>query len=127
MNRTVTAIRRTIRAAIRTHRDTGRLALAHGAILIRAWLVEAGIAQETADRFGSAFGRRAAKTYRTATEEEPHRTWSVVGGKVREVYGYRPSETHILAAALADYRPRDKAAAAEFAAITQRAHYATAA
>lgn len=122
MRRTITAIRRTIRAAIRTHRDTGRLALALGAILIRSWLVAAGLAQETADRFGSAFGRRAAKTYRAIHGQDPRRTWSVVGGKVREVYGYRAHEVHVLDIALAGYRPRDKAAAAEFAAINQTSH-----
>jgi hypothetical protein len=86
-------------------------------ILVRAWLVGRGLAAELAERFGSAFGRAVAKSYRATVGSEPRRTWSVIGRRVREVFGYLPGDEPILATTLSQYRPRDRGAAAAFAAI----------
>lgn len=79
-----------------------------GMLLARRYLTGRGIDQEFADRYGSAFGRTAAKIYRTATGAEPRRAWSLVSGKWRRVNGYLPTEAEILDEAYTTYpRTRD--------------------
>lgn len=95
--------RRHISAAARV--DTGVLyaTLSAGMILVRRFLVARGTTTEFADRFGSAFGRVAAKTYRAETGAEPRRTWSNSTGKWRRVMGYLPDDAAVLDRALAMY------------------------
>ncbi|MGW1840678.1 hypothetical protein [Streptomyces sp. NPDC002067] len=95
--------RRHISAAARV--DTGVLysTLSAGMILIRHYLVDRGATAEFADRYGSAFGRVAAKTYRTATGAEPRKAWSSSTGKWRRVMGYLPTDVAVLDRALSSY------------------------
>ncbi|MFJ7242375.1 hypothetical protein ACIQWB_35350 [Streptomyces olivaceus] len=74
-----------------------------GMLLARRYLTGRGIDQEFADRYGSAFGRTAAKIYRTSNGAEPRRAWSNVNGKWRRVNGYLPTETDVLDKAFDTY------------------------
>ncbi|MFE7229849.1 hypothetical protein ACFVAF_04075 [Streptomyces sp. NPDC057596] len=75
-----------------------------GMVLVRRYLTGRGIDQDFADRYGSAFGRTAAKIYRTSNGAEPRRAWSNVSGKWRRVNGYLPTETEILDEAFTIYK-----------------------
>lgn len=75
-----------------------------GMLLVRRYLTGRGIDQEFADRYGSAFGRTAAKIYRSARDAEPRRAWSVVSGKWRRVNGYLPAEVEVLDEAFTTYK-----------------------
>jgi hypothetical protein len=74
-----------------------------GMLLVRRYLTGRGIDQDFADRYGSAFGRTAAKIYRTANGAEPRRAWSNVFGKWRRVNGYLPTEADVLDDAFTTY------------------------
>lgn len=74
-----------------------------GMLLVRRYLTGRGIDQDFADRYGSAFGRNAAKIYRAANGAEPRRAWSLVSGKWRRVNGYLPAEADVLDEAFAAY------------------------
>lgn len=74
-----------------------------GMLLARRYLTGRGIDQAFADRYGSAFGRTAAKTYRTVHGDEPRKAWSLVSGKWRRVNGYLPADTAILDDAYTSY------------------------
>jgi hypothetical protein len=54
-------------------------------------------------RFGSPFGRVAARIYRTTYRTEPSRAFQFINGRFRRVMAYRQSELHVLAAAWAQY------------------------
>jgi hypothetical protein len=75
-----------------------------GMLLARRYLTGRGIDQEFADRYGSAFGRTAAKIYRSANGAEPRRAWSLVSGKWRRVNGYLPTEADVLDEAFSTYK-----------------------
>ncbi|MFG2225363.1 hypothetical protein [Streptomyces sp. NPDC048644] len=111
--------RRHVSAA--AHVDTSVLytTISAGMILIRRYLVAAGATGEFADRYGSAFGRVAAKTYRAERDAEPRKAWSSSTGKWRRVMGYLPTDTAVLDRALAAY-PRTAHLAAN---RTQRVEY----
>lgn len=82
--------------------------LSAGMILARRYLTGRGIDQDFADRYGSAFGRTAAKAYRAAHGAEPRRAWSLVSGKWRRVNGYLPADVEVLDEAYEAYpRTRD--------------------
>ncbi|NGO71831.1 hypothetical protein [Streptomyces boncukensis] len=100
--------RRHLRAA--EHLDIGVLyaTLSAGMLLARRHLTTRGCTQEFADRYGSAYGRVAAKTYRATYGAEPRRAWSNISGTWRRVIGYLPSERHILDTAMRTY-PRTAA------------------
>lgn len=74
-----------------------------GMLLVRRYLTGRGIDQDFADRYGSAFGRAAAKIYRASNGVEPRRAWSLVSGKWRRVNGYLPAEADVLDEAYAAY------------------------
>ena len=82
-----------------------------GMLLVRRYLTGRGVDQAFADRYGSAFGRTAAKIYRTGHGAEPRKAWSLVSGKWRRVNGSPPADTDVLDAAFAAY-PRTAAYAA---------------
>jgi len=100
--------RRHLRAA--EHVTVGVLytTLSAGMLLVRRYLVQRGCEQAFADRYGSAFGRTAAKTYRAVYGTEPRRAWSYVHGTWRRVIAYLPAERHVLDTALRTY-PRTAA------------------
>lgn len=75
-----------------------------GMLMVRRYLTGRGVDQEFADRYGSAFGRTAAKIYRTSNGTEPRRAWSLVSGKWRRVNGYLPAETDVLDEAFGTYK-----------------------
>ncbi|MFE7648653.1 hypothetical protein [Streptomyces phaeoluteigriseus] len=104
MSHALTSRQRNIKAA--TVVDLGVLysTISAGMLLVRRYLTGRGIDQEFADRYGSAFGRTAAKIYRTSNGAEPRRAWSNVSGKWRRVNGYLPVEAEILDEAFATYR-----------------------
>ncbi|WPO69945.1 hypothetical protein [Streptomyces sp. KN37] len=74
-----------------------------GMLLVRRYLTGRGIDQAFADRYGSAFGRTAAKLYRKHRDGEPRRAWSLVSGKWRRVNGYLPQDAEILDEAFSAY------------------------
>jgi len=78
-------------------------AISAGMILARRFLTARGAEPEFADRYGSAFGRTAAKTFREQRGTEPCRAWSLVNGVWRRVMGYRPEDLPVLDTALALY------------------------
>ena len=82
-----------------------------GMLLVRRYLTGRGVDQAFADRYGSAFGRTAAKIYRTGHGAEPRKAWSLVSGRWRRVNGYLPADADVLDAAFAAY-PRTAAYAA---------------
>ncbi|WP_030599381.1 MULTISPECIES: hypothetical protein [Streptomycetaceae] len=100
--------RRHLRAAAAV--DTGTLyaTLGAGMLFARQYLKERGCTQQFADRYGSPFGRTAAKTYRDTNSAEPRRAWSFAGGKWRRVNAYLPSERRVLDVAFRAY-PRTAA------------------
>lgn len=75
-----------------------------GMVLARPYLTGRGIDQGFADRYGSAYGRTAAKVYRAEHGTEPRKAWSNVNGKWRRVNGYLPTETAVLDTAFATYK-----------------------
>ncbi|MFI9174873.1 hypothetical protein [Streptomyces lincolnensis] len=75
-----------------------------GMLLVRRYLTGRGVDQEFADRYGSAFGRTAAKIYRTSNGAEPRRAWSLVSGKWRRVNGYLPTDAEVLDQAFTTYK-----------------------
>jgi len=95
--------RRHLKAAAHVNRGVLYTAISAGMILARAFLTSRGTTAEFADRYGSAFGRTAAKTYRQQRGTEPRRAWSLVNGVWRRVMGYRPEDLPVLDTALARY------------------------
>lgn len=104
MSNALTSRQRHIKAA--TAVDLGVLysTVSAGMLLVRRYLTGRGVDQEFADRYGSAFGRTAAKIYRTSNGAEPRRAWSLVSGKWRRVNGYLPAETDVLDEAYTTYK-----------------------
>jgi hypothetical protein len=94
---------RHLNAAAHVNHDVLYTTISAGMILIRRYLVDHGATPEFADRYGSAFGRVAAKTYRTTRDTEPRKAWSNSTGRWRRVMGYLPDDTDILNTALAAY------------------------
>jgi hypothetical protein len=91
-----------------------------GMVLARRYLTGRGIDQGFADRYGSAFGRAAAKAYRAAHGVEPRKAWSLVSGKWRRVNGYLPADTAVLDEAFTTYpRTRDYVVAEFVSSRTQ--------
>ncbi|MFF7158094.1 hypothetical protein [Streptomyces sp. NPDC008139] len=74
-----------------------------GMLLARKYLVGRGVDQDFADRYGSAYGRTAAKLYRTDHGTEPRKAWSNVNGRWRRVNGYLPAEAAVLDKAFVTY------------------------
>ncbi|MFJ2964231.1 hypothetical protein ACIPIC_18270 [Streptomyces collinus] len=74
-----------------------------GMLLVRRYLTGRGVDQTFADRYGSAFGRTAAKVYRAGRGAEPRKAWSNVSGKWRRVNGYLPADLDVLDEAFATY------------------------
>ncbi|MFJ5306160.1 hypothetical protein [Streptomyces sp. NPDC088350] len=95
---------RHIRAAQAVDLGVLYTSISAGMLLARRYLTGRGIDQELPDRYGSAFGRTAAKIYRSATGSEPRRAWSLVSGKWRRVNGYLPAETDVLDEAFTTYK-----------------------
>ncbi|TBO57527.1 hypothetical protein EYS09_22205 [Streptomyces kasugaensis] len=94
---------RHLNAAAHVNHDVLYTTISAGMILIRRYLVDRGATPEFADRYGSAFGRVAAKTYRTTHDAEPRKAWSNSTGRWRRVMGYLPDDTDVLNTALAAY------------------------
>lgn len=114
MSHALTSRRRHLNAV--TAVDLGVLytTISAGMVLARRYLTGRGVDQDFADRYGSPFGRTAAKIYRTSNGAEPHKAWSNVSGKWRRVNGYLPTETEILDEAYTAYpRTRDYVVTAE--------------
>ncbi|MFI6856527.1 hypothetical protein [Streptomyces sp. NPDC050416] len=82
-----------------------------GMMLVRRYLTGRGVDQAFADRYGSAFGRTAAKLYRAGHGVEPRKAWSNVSGKWRRVNGHLPADLDVLDEAFTTY-PRTAAYAA---------------
>ncbi|WP_405994075.1 hypothetical protein [Streptomyces sp. NBC_00986] len=100
--------RRTLAAAQDVDLGVLYTTISAGILLARRYLTGRGIDQDFADRYGSAFGRTAAKAYRTTTGSEPRRAWSLVSGKWHRVNGYLPTEAAVLDEAYTTYpRTRD--------------------
>lgn len=95
--------------------------LSAGMLLVRRYLTGRGVDQEFADRYGSAFGRTAAKIYRTSNGGEPRRAWSNVSGKWRRVNGYLPAEVDVLDEAFTTYKRTAEYVAPEPAAAEEYA------
>lgn len=104
MSHALTSRQRHLKAATGVDLGVFYSTLSAGMLLVRRYLVGRGIDQEFADRYGSAFGRTAAKLYRTATGSEPRRAWSNVSGKWRRVNGYLPAEVDVLDEAFTTYK-----------------------
>lgn len=104
MSHALTSRQRHIKAATAVDLGVFYSAISAGMTLVRRYLTGRGIDQEFADRYGSAFGRTAAKIYRTANGSEPRRAWSNVSGKWRRVNGYLPTETDVLDEAFTTYK-----------------------
>ena len=111
MSHALTSRRRTLNAV--TGIDLGVLytTISAGMLLVRRYLTGRDVDQDFADRYGSAFGRTAAKLYRTANGAEPRKAWSHVNGKWRRVNGYLPAERNVLDDTFTTY-PRTAAYAA---------------
>ncbi|WP_019548448.1 hypothetical protein [Streptomyces sulphureus] len=107
--------RRHLRAAAAVHPDVMYAALSAGMLFVRQYLRGRGCTQQFADRYGSAFGRVAAKQYRATYGTEPRRAWSLVHGTWRRVLAYLPEERDNLDAAVRAY-PRTAAMELEVAA-----------
>jgi hypothetical protein len=75
-----------------------------GMLLARKYLTGRGVDQAFADRYGSAYGRTAAKLYRAEHGTEPRKAWSNVNGTWRRVNGFLPAETAVLDKAFTTYK-----------------------
>jgi len=106
---------RTIRSAARVDRGVLYTTISAGMILARAFLTSRGTTAAFADRYGSPFGRAAAKIFRERRGTEPRRAWSQINGIWRRVMGYTSQDLPVLNAALAAY-PRTAYLAAGVAA-----------
>lgn len=104
MSHALTSRQRHIKAATAVDLGVFYSTLSAGMLLVRRYLTGRGIDQEFADRYGSAFGRTAAKIYRTSNGGEPRRAWSNVSGKWRRVNGYLPAEVDVLDEAFTTYK-----------------------
>lgn len=104
MSHALTSRQRHIKAATAVDLGVFYSTVSAGMLLVRRYLTGRGVDQEFADRYGSAFGRTAAKIYRTSNGAEPRRAWSNVSGKWRRVNGYLPTETEILDEAYTTYK-----------------------
>ncbi|MEU9183337.1 hypothetical protein AB0D14_01965 [Streptomyces sp. NPDC048484] len=104
MSHALTSRQRHIKAASAVDLGVLYSTISAGMLLIRRYLTGRGVDQEFADRYGSAFGRTAAKIYRTGHGVEPRRAWSNVNGKWRRVNGYLPTETETLDEAFTTYK-----------------------
>jgi hypothetical protein len=94
-----------VQRAIVANRNSGRL-------LAADYLAGIGADREFASRYGSAFGRAVAKTYREQTGTEPAAAGAaIVRGRIRPVMAYRTEDADILALAARTY-PRTAAMAA---------------
>lgn len=113
MSHALTSRHRHVNAAKAVDLGVLYTSISAGMLLARRYLTGRGIDQDFADRYGSAFGRTAAKIYRTANGSEPRRAWSLVSGKWRRVNGYLPTETEILDEAFGAYPRTAEYVAAE--------------
>ncbi|MFD3521656.1 hypothetical protein [Streptomyces sp. NPDC058653] len=95
---------RTLAAAASVDKGVLYSTISAGMVLARRYLTGRGVDQSFADRYGSPFGRTAAKIYRSETGAEPRKAWSNVGGKWRRVNGFLPTETPVLDKAFVTYR-----------------------
>ncbi|MFH9225918.1 hypothetical protein [Streptomyces lydicus] len=93
--------------AAATGLDMGVLytALSAGMLLVRRYLAGRGVDEAFADRYGSAYGRAAAKLYRDEHDgAEPRKAWSQVNGKWRRVNGFLPVDVPVLDKAFVTYK-----------------------
>lgn len=104
MSHALTYRRRTLKAASAVDLGVLYSTVSAGMLLVRRYLTGRGVDQAFADRYGSAFGRTAAKIYRTGHGVEPRKAWSNVSGKWRRVNGYLPTETDVLDEAFTTYK-----------------------
>lgn len=95
---------RTLAAAASVDKGVLYSTISAGMVLARRYLTGRGIDQSFADRYGSPFGRTAAKIYRAETGTEPRKAWSNVSGKWRRVNGFLPTETRVLDKAFITYK-----------------------
>jgi hypothetical protein len=86
--KTVRALRRLLLTAAHIGTDLACLALNGRVLLVSAYRRSRGCDEEFITRYGSAFGRAAAKAHRVATGTEPMKGWSVSTGKLRRVFVY---------------------------------------
>lgn len=113
---------RHLNAAAGVGEDVLYYTLSAGMVLARRYLTGRGIDQAFADRYGSAYGRTAAKLYRDVHGAEPRKAWSKVSGKWRRVNGFLPAETTILDKAFDAYpRTRDYRPPADPVAVYRQA------
>jgi hypothetical protein len=71
--------------------------MTHRRITVAEYLAGRGLPADW--RYGSPLGRVAAQIYRQTYRREPSKAWRLINGRFRRVMAYRPSETHVLAAA----------------------------
>lgn len=101
-----TALRhRHLAAASGVNVDVLYSAISAGMLLVRRYLTGRGVDQAFADRYGSAYGRTAAKLYRDEHDgAEPRKAWSNVNGKWRRVNGFLPGDAPVLEKAFVTYK-----------------------
>lgn len=112
MNAKARTARQIIKARTTTAKTISRAAKAvsaGGAQSAKVRLVAAGISPATADRFAGAFSRGV-------TADGARTTQIKLRGRVRKTVQVKLYSETTFAARLAVYRPKDKTAAAEFAA-----------
>lgn len=95
---------RIVAAASAVSRGVLYTTISAGMVLARTYMTGRGVDQDFANRYGSPFGRTAAKVYRTEHGTEPRKAWSNVNGKWRRVNGFLPAESAVLDVAFATYK-----------------------
>ncbi|MFB6567346.1 hypothetical protein [Streptomyces noursei] len=105
MSHSLTPRRRHIAAVCGLDLGVLYTAISAGMLLVRRYLTGRGIDEAFADRYGSAYGRTAAKLYRASHGgAEPLKAWSQVNGKWRRVNGFLPVDAPVLEEAFVTYK-----------------------
>ena len=75
------------------------------ALTVETYLAQAGASDELVKRYRSAFGRKVANAYRTATGTDPQRSgWAVVGRRLVAAFAY--TDRDLLDNVLATYETK---------------------
>lgn len=70
------------------------------------YLASLGADSDTIRRYASAFGRKVAQAYRSATGQEPVQSgWAVARHRLIPVYAYRRDQAELLATVARTYKP----------------------
>ncbi|MET9528173.1 hypothetical protein [Streptomyces coeruleorubidus] len=80
------AHRRELAARLRDRRRDGRPQK------VKPFLLARGYDEEFVNRYASPFGKHAVKAYRAAHGRDPQTTRSLVNGRYRRVFHYRPGD-----------------------------------